>query len=332
MNLAIRADNLVKRYDGTRGLNGLSLEVPAGTVLGLLGPNGAGKTTTIRILTTSLTPDSGSAWVGGYEVVRQTREVRRRIGVCGQEAALEPLLTGQENLEMFGRLQRLGRRRSRARAQELLEQFDLVAASRRLVNTYSGGMRRRLDLAVSLLARPSILFLDEPTTGLDPRSRIVTWQLIGELVAAGTTLLLTTQYLEEADKLAHSIAVVDDGRIIAQGTADELKDRVGTDRIDIVVHDSELLPLAAHILDRAGSAPASVTPAQRLVSVPVPRYPGLLANVIRELDAAAVQLEDVSLRRPTLDDVFLALTEYKSANRARQLGGTRADPYADARS
>ncbi|WP_374582070.1 ATP-binding cassette domain-containing protein [Frankia sp. CiP3] len=308
MSPAIAVEGLIKQYGDNYALNGLNLEVQAGTVLGLLGPNGAGKTTTVRVLTTLLKPDGGRAWVDGFDVARQPRAVRQRIGVSGQETAVEPLLTGWENLELFGRLHRLGRRGARRRAQELLEQFDLTTAATRLTKNYSGGMRRRLDLAVSLITRPSILFLDEPTTGLDPRSRSATWEMIADLVSAGTTLLLTTQYLEEADQLADLIAVVDHGHVIAQGTADELKTQINGDRIEVVLRDRELLPLAAAILDRVGAGEAVVTPSERRVTVMARHEPGLLAYVLRELDAAAVQLEDVGLRRPTLDDVFLSLT------------------------
>ncbi|WP_322779135.1 ATP-binding cassette domain-containing protein [Frankia sp. Cas4] len=316
MKPAIAVEGLVKRYGNAHALDGLNLEVQPGTVLGLLGPNGAGKTTTVRILTTLLKPDGGRAWVGGFDVVRQPYEVRRCIGVSGQETAVEPLLTGWENLEFFGRLHRLGRRRARQRAQELLEQFDLTAAASRLAKTYSGGMQRRLDLAISLITRPAVLFLDEPTTGLDPRSRSGTWAMISELVSAGTTLLLTTQYLEEADQLADLIAVVDHGRVIARGTADELKTQINGDRIEVVLRDRELLPLAASILDYFGTSQAVVLPSERRVTVMTPHEPGLLARVLREMDAAAVELEDVALCRPTLDDVFLSLTGRPTATEA----------------
>ncbi len=308
MKPAIIVEDLIKRYGDAYALNGLNLEVQPGTVLGLLGPNGAGKTTTVRVLTTLLKPDGGRAWVGGFDVVRQPHNVRRCIGVSGQETAVEPLLTGWENLELFGRLHRLGRQGARRRAQELIEQFDLTAAASRLASTYSGGMRRRLDLAVSLITRPAVLFLDEPTTGLDPRSRSTTWTMISELVSAGTTLLLTTQYLEEANQLADLIAVVDHGRVIARGTAEELKTQINSDRIEVVLRDNELLPLAATILDHVGTNQAVVIPSERRVIVMTPHEPGLLARVLREIDAAAVELEDVALCRPTLDDVFLSLT------------------------
>ncbi len=308
MDNGIYTENLTKKYGAVYGLHGLNLQVSAGTVLGLLGPNGAGKTTTVNILTTLLKPDGGSAWVGGFNVARHPLQVRRRIGVSGQETAVEPLLTGAENLELFGRLHRLSRRHARGRAQELLDTFDLTAAAGRLARTYSGGMRRRLDLAISLIKRPSILFLDEPTTGLDPRSRTATWDLIRELVGSGVTLLLTTQYLEEADQLADLIAVVDQGRLIAEGTVEELKTRTSDDRIEIVLRDHELLPLAATILDRFATSEAVVTRSERRIAVMAPHKPGLLTQVLREMDAAAIELEDVELRRPTLDDVFFTLT------------------------
>ncbi|OHV42883.1 ABC transporter [Parafrankia soli] len=308
MDNGIHTENLTKKYGAAYGLHGLNLHVSTGRVLGLLGPNGAGKTTTVNILTTLLTPDSGNAWVGGFNVARQPLQVRRRIGVSGQETAVEPLLTGAENLELFGRLHRLSRRDACRRARELLDMFDLTAAAGRLARTYSGGMRRRLDLAISLIKRPSILFLDEPTTGLDPRSRTATWDLIRELVSSGVTLLLTTQYLEEADQLADLIAVVDQGRLIAEGTAEELKTLTSDDRIEIVLCDDELLPLAANILDRFATSEAVVARSERRIAIMAPHKPGLLTQVLRELDAAAIELEDVELRRPSLDDVFFTLT------------------------
>ncbi|WP_322755415.1 ATP-binding cassette domain-containing protein [Frankia sp. Cas3] len=309
MRTAIAAEGLVKKYGDSYALTGLDLEVRAGTVLGLLGPNGAGKTTTVRVLTTLLMPDGGRAWVNGIDVVQNPQEVRRSIGVSGQETALEPLLTGRENLELYGRLHRLGRRGARQRAQELLEQFGLTEAATRPAQTYSGGMRRRLDLAVSLITRPSVLFLDEPTTGLDPRSRSATWDVVAELVGAGTTVLLTTQYLEEADQLADLIAVVDHGRVIAQGSANELKARIGGDRIEVVLHDHELLSVAAGVLERTGTGQALVTTSERRVSVLAPHRPGLLADVLRTMEAANITVEDIGLRRPSLDDVFFSLTE-----------------------
>lgn len=308
MENGIRAEGLAKRFGTHHALRGLSLEVPAGRVLGLLGQNGAGKTTAVNILTTLLKPDHGAAWVGGFDVVRQPLQVRRCIGVSGQETAVEPLLTGVENLELFGRLNRLSRRDARGRAQELLEIFDLTEAAGRLAKTYSGGMRRRLDVAISLINSPSILFLDEPTTGLDPRSRTTTWDLVRQLVSSGMTLLLTTQYLEEADQLADLIAVVDHGRVVAQGTAEELKGQVSDDRVEIVLRDPELLPHAAAITSRFSTSRAVVTGSERRIAFTAPHEPGLLTRVLRAMDEAAIELVDVELRRPTLDDVFFELT------------------------
>jgi ABC-2 type transport system ATP-binding protein len=312
---AILAEGLEKSYGKTRALAGLNLEVEEGTVLGLLGPNGAGKTTAVRILTTLLKPDAGRAEVSGLDVVGQADELRSRIGLTGQYAAVDEYLTGRENLEMVGRLYHLPKKEARRRADELLERFDLVDAVSRLVKTYSGGMRRRLDLAASLVISPPVLFLDEPTTGLDPRSRLGMWDIIGELVAGGTTLLLTTQYLDEADRLADRIAVVDSGAVIAEGTADELKARVGGERLEITVTqganlDDAVRVLKSHAKGGAGSREGRVRvdADRRLVGATVEGGPGLLAAVVRELDDARVHLDDLGLHRPTLDDVFLALT------------------------
>jgi ABC-2 type transport system ATP-binding protein len=305
---AIVAEGLVRCFGQVRALDGLDLAVPAGTILGLLGPNGAGKTTTVRILTTLLVPDAGRATVNGLDVVRDAARVRRIIGLSGQFAAVDERLTGRENLEIFGRLYRLSKGAARQRANELLEQFGIADAATRVVSTYSGGMRRRLDLAVSLIARPEVLFLDEPTTGLDPRSRFGMWDLIGELVSGGTTVLLTTQYLEEADRLADQIAVVDRGRVIAQGTADQLKAQVGGDRIEIVVHDSSDLARAVASLRSLCGGEPTVDPHTRRVSVGATGGPRQLLDVVRDLDDAGIALDDVALHRPTLDDVFLTLT------------------------
>jgi ABC-2 type transport system ATP-binding protein len=314
-NPAILAEGLEKSYGKTRALAGLNLEVEEGTVLGLLGPNGAGKTTAVRILTTLLKPDAGRAEVFGFDVVGQADELRSRMGLTGQYAAVDEYLTGRENLEMFGRLYHLPKKEARRRTDELLERFELVDAASRLVKTYSGGMRRRLDLAASLVISPPVLFLDEPTTGLDPRSRLGMWDIIGELVAGGTTLLLTTQYLDEADRLADRIAVVDSGAVIAEGTADELKARVGGERLEITVTQGVHLDAAVRVLERYAKGGADsrggsvrVDADRRLASATVEGGAGLLAAVVRELDDAAVQLDDLGLHRPSLDDVFLALT------------------------
>lgn len=326
---AILAEGLEKSYGKTRALGGLDLRAKEGTILGLLGPNGAGKTTAVRILTTLLRPDAGRAEVAGLDVVRQAARLRSRIGLTGQYAAVDEYLTGRENLEMFGRLYHLPKAQARRRADELLERFDLVDAASRLVRTYSGGMRRRLDLAASLVVSPPVLFLDEPTTGLDPRSRLAVWDLIGELVAGGTTLLLTTQYLEEADRLADRIAVVDAGRVIAEGTSSELKTRVGGERLEVTVFRDGDLKAAARALEpyAHGEGGVLVDPDRRQVGVTVARGARPLATVVRDLDAAGVQLDDIGLRRPTLDDVFLALTGHA----ARQTGDETDAVHPDGR-
>lgn len=313
MQPAIRAEGLVKRFGKTQALAGLNLEVEQGTVLGLLGPNGAGKTTAVRILTTLLIPDAGHATVAGLDVVRQADALRARIGLTGQYAAVDELLTGRENLEMVGRLYHLPKRVARQRADELLARFDLTDAATRVVKTYSGGMRRRLDLAASLIVAPPVLFLDEPTTGLDPRSRLAMWAVIGELVAGGTTLLLTTQYLEEADQLAHRIAVIDHGAVIAEGTSDALKVQIGGERLAIVVARGSDLDAAARALRPYAEGEPLVDAEERTVHIPVTNGGRLLPHVVRDLDAAGVQLDDLGLRRPTLDDVFLTLTGHAAA-------------------
>jgi ABC-2 type transport system ATP-binding protein len=307
---AVLAEGLEKSYGKTRALDGLDLRAEEGTVLGLLGPNGAGKTTAVRIFTTLLKPDAGYAEVAGLDVAKRAGELRSRIGLTGQYAAVDEYLTGRENLEMVGRLYHLPKKAARRRADELLERFDLSDSATRLVKTYSGGMRRRLDLAASLVLSPPVLFLDEPTTGLDPRSRLTMWEIIGELVAGGTTLLLTTQYLDEADRLADRIAVVDTGKVIAEGTADQLKARVGGERLELVVSEDKSLGAAARVLGRYAQREDGVRtdPGRRQVGATVEGGARLLAAVVRDLDAAGVQVDDLGLRRPTLDDVFLALT------------------------
>jgi len=309
MQNMIEATGLAKRYREVIALDGLDLAVPEGTVLGLLGPNGAGKTTAVSILATLLEPDAGTARVAGADVRAQPEEVRKRIGLSGQYAAVDEHLTGFENLEMIGRLYHLGRGPSRARARELLDRFDLAAAADRPVKTYSGGMRRRLDLAGALVAEPLVLFLDEPTTGLDPRSRTELWEVIRELLARGTTVLLTTQYLEEADHLADDILVIDRGREIAHGTSDRLKSMIGGDRIEVAVTRSNDLGRATEILTRfAVGGRLQVEPAERTLVAPIADGASVLTQALRELDTAGVAVSDVGLRRPTLDEVFLALT------------------------
>jgi len=302
------AEGLQKHYGKTQALAGLDLVAEQGSVLGLLGPNGAGKTTAVRILTTLLRPDAGRAEVLGLDVVKHADALRARIGLAGQYAAVDENLTGYENLEMFGRLYHLSGGVARRRANELLARFDLVDAARRTVKTYSGGMRRRLDLAASLIISPPVLFLDEPTTGLDLRGRLGMWEVISTLVADGTTVLLTTQYLEEADQLADQIAVVDHGRVIANGTADELKAQVGGERLELTVTRGGDLDAAVQALRPYSSGELQVDADRRHLVVPVTRGAQQLAEVVRDLDAEQIPLDDLALRRPTLDDVFLALT------------------------
>lgn len=327
MTNAIEADQLVKVYRAKRGaqqvraLDGVSLTVPEGTVLGLLGPNGAGKTTVVRILTTLLRPDGGRATVGGFDVVTQSKDVRRIIGLSGQYAAVDENLTGWENLYMFGRLYELPRAETKRSADELLEQFNLTDAGNRIVKTYSGGMRRRLDLAGALIGRPRLLFLDEPTTGLDPRSRLGMWDIIRGLLRGGTTLLLTTQYLEEADELADKIAVVDSGRIIAQGTADELKGQVGGEHIEVIVADGTRLAEAAALLQPASAGEIECDQRTRRISSPTSGGSRKLIEAAQTLDDQGIEVEEIALRRPSLDDVFLKLT----GRRAEEPTGEEAD-------
>ena len=305
---AVVAAGLRKRFGKTVALDGFDLEVGAGSVCGLLGPNGAGKTTAVRILATLSLPDEGRAEVAGYDVVRQADTVRHRIGLVGQNAALDEILSGRQNLEMFGRLYHLSHRDARRRADELLERFELAETGGKPVKHYSGGMRRRLDLATSLILAPAVLFVDEPTTGLDPRGRNEVWATIRELVRDGTTVLLTTQYLDEADQLADRICVMDTGRVIAEGTPDELKSRVGGDRIEVVLADAGSLPRAAAIVGRVARSEAQVDEDRRSISARVEDRMAAMAATYDALGVEGIALEDMAIRRPTLDEVFLQLT------------------------
>ena len=309
---AIAAEGLVKRYGKVTALGGVDLAVRAGSVMALLGPNGAGKTTAVRVFTTLLVPEEGWARVAGLDVIHDARALRSRIGASGQYAAVDEYLTGFENLEMVGRLYHLGAKRSKARARELLEQFDLVEAGDRPVKGYSGGMRRRLDLAGALVAEPEVLFLDEPTTGLDPRARLGLWDVIDSLVAKGTTLLLTTQYMEEAERLADQIAVIDRGSVIARGTADELKDRVGGERIELTVREGADLEVVRNALTPLAAGPITIEDNVRRVTVPVSGGSDALVEALGRLSDRGVKVFDVGLRRPTLDDVFLTLTGHEA--------------------
>ena len=306
----IRTEQLVKHFGEVQALKGVDLEVQAGDVLGMLGPNGAGKTTAVRILTTLLGPTSGRAEVDGLDVVRDAEALRFRIGLAGQSAAVDENLTGHENLEMVGRLYHLGGKRARARATEVLERFGLAEAGGRPAKTYSGGMRRRLDVAASLVGRPDVLFLDEPTTGLDPRSRLDVWEFIREMQSEGTTLLLTTQYLEEADQLADRIAVIDNGSVIAEGTSDELKDRIGGEVLEIHVEQRDDVSRVAELVKGIGTgSEANVDEDQRAIRLAVgSEGPAALLDSVRRLDESDIALADIALHRPTLDDVFLSLT------------------------
>jgi ABC-2 type transport system ATP-binding protein len=330
---AVHAEGLVKHFGEVVALDGIDLTVERGQVVGLLGPNGAGKTTTVRILSTLLQPTAGAATVSGFDVVKHPDEVRRAIGLTGQYAAIDEYLTGRENLRMFGDLYHLSPKYVKERSAELLEWFDLTEAAERPAKTYSGGMRRRLDLASSLVAQPSILFLDEPTTGLDPRSRLGLWGVINSLVAQGTTVLLTTQYLEEADQLAQDIVVIDHGRVIAHGTSEQLKDQIGGDRIEVSVVDPALVGRAAEALRTVSTGEPLIE--ELRVSAPVSGGSTVLVDAIRALDAESIEVSDLVLRRPTLDDVFLSLTGHvaedetvpakpKSRGRGRKKDGDAA--------
>ncbi|WP_031083550.1 daunorubicin resistance protein DrrA family ABC transporter ATP-binding protein [Streptomyces sp. NRRL WC-3549] len=323
---AIYAEGLVKTFGDVRALDGVDLDVPEGTVLGLLGPNGAGKTTAVRVLTTLLRPDSGQAVVAGIDVLERPEEVRRSIGLSGQFAAVDEYLTGRENLRMVGQLYQMSGRDAKKRADQLLERFNLAGAADRTAKTYSGGMRRRLDLAAALVVSPPVMFMDEPTTGLDPRNRQQLWEVIQDLVAGGTTLLLTTQYLEEADHLAHDICVIDHGKVIARGTSDQLKARTGGERVEVVVHQSDQIEPARSVLATYGKGEITVSPHTRKLTVPVTGGAKLLAEVIRDLDTRGVEIDDIGLRRPTLDDVFISLTGH-AAEQAKNdgTGPTGAD-------
>jgi ABC-2 type transport system ATP-binding protein len=323
---AVRARGLKKSYGATEALKGVDITVRTGTVLGMLGPNGAGKTTAVRILTTLLRPDAGEVEVAGVDVLRHPDKARSVIGLSGQYAAVDEILTGRENLQMFGQLYRLPRKVAAQRADELLTQFGLADAGDRMLKTYSGGMRRRLDLAASLIVAPPVLVLDEPTTGLDPRSRNDMWHVIRNLVADGTTVLLTTQYLEEADQLADEIMVIDHGLVIAQGTADDLKTQLGGERLDISVSDDTDLAMAEASLMRlgekwgVGDSDVRVEPDTRRLTIAYPAGAAGLAQAVRGLDEEGLHLTDFSLRRPTLDDVFLQLTGRSAENGSQENG------------
>ena len=325
---AIVVEGIAKRFGKVEALRGIDLQVRTSTVLGLLGPNGAGKTTAVRILTTLLTPDAGHATVLGLDVVRDAERVRHVIGLAGQNAAIDDNLTGYENLVMVGRLYHLSAAEAKRRADGVLERFELGDAAHRTAKTYSGGKRRRLDLGASLVGRPKVLFLDEPTTGLDPKGRLEMWDVIGELVSDGTTLLLTTQYLDEADNLADSIAVIDGGQVIAEGTSDQLKDRVGGEVLSLRIADRSKVPEAAGVVLTLGPGSGSANNETGEISLPVgTEGTSILTEAVRRLDDAQIKLADIALRRPSLDDVFLALTGHAAEDR----GGDQEDGDGDKR-
>ena len=317
---SVTAENLVKTYDKgrVRALDNLSLDVEEGTVLSVLGPNGAGKTTTVRILSTLLRPDSGNATVAGIDVIKNPEKVREVIGLSGQYAAVDEILTGYDNLVMFGELYHLGKKQAVVRANELLERFSLTEAAKRPIKTYSGGMRRRLDLAASLIVKPKVLFLDEPTTGLDPRGRQEMWGVIQELVKGGVTLLLTTQYLEEADQLADEIAVIDTGKVIARGTSDALKKQVGGERLEVVVEEEHIARTMEIVGAVSGNKPA-LDEGLRQISSPVSTGSAALFEVLKALDSAGIHALDVGLKRPSLDDVFLSLTGHAAEEKKEEV-------------
>ncbi|MBP2324484.1 ABC-2 type transport system ATP-binding protein [Kibdelosporangium banguiense] len=313
MSPAVLAEGLHKRYRDTKALDGFDLKVSQATVCGLLGPNGAGKTTAVRILSTLLDFDEGHAEVAGFDVVRQASEVRYRIGLGSQETAIDEIITARDNLVMFGRLYHLSAKVARRRADELLEQFNLTDAAHKSPRQYSGGMRRRLDLAASLIMAPPVIFLDEPTTGLDPRNRNEVWEALRALVTGGTTVLLTTQYLEEADQLANQIVVIDTGKVIAEGTPAQLKSQIGGDQIDVVLHDIADMPKTTSIIEAIAGSTAETDEDNRRISAPVTNRVAALSSVARALEDASIQAEDIGLRKPTLDEVFLRLTGQKVA-------------------